>query len=344
MKTMKIAIILFSIFVFVNQLIAQDLFLSQPQESPVMLNPANAGLFYPYRTSINYRQQWRSILTTPFTTVLASFDTRIATQENTGSSLGIGIYVSNDMAGSGKLNTLNANIAIMGKILLGEKHFLSTGITGGVMQRKVDYNSLTFYDQFDGYSYNSSILSGEQFSTEQRLAPDIGVGIQWSYNTGSATLSSNDAFGAQAGFSAYHVNMPNTGFHEDIDKRYIRYLFHSSVSIGIKNTPFQINPIIIAQMQGPSKMFYGGSYIKYRLQESSRYTGNLLSRSLNIGSFYRLGDSFVAVVQLEWDKFAFGISYDLTLSNLTTYNNGRGATEFSFRFIPVKPNVANRLL
>ena len=330
--------------VIINNVYTQDLFLSQPQESPVMLNPANTGLYYPIRANLNYRQQWKSVISTPFTTVLASFDTRIATQNNTGSSLGLGIYVANDQAGTGKLNTLNAHLAIMGKVMIGEQHFLSTGISGGIMQRKVDYNKLTFYDQFDGYSYNPTITSGEQFSTEQRLAPDIGIGIQWSYKTGATTLSSNDALGAQAGIAVYHVNMPNTGFHEDIDKRYIRYLFHTSVSIGIKNTPFQINPIVITQLQGPSKMFYGGTYIKYRLQESSRYTANLLSRSLNVGTFYRLGDSFVAVVQLEWDKFAFGISYDLTLSTLTNYNNGRGATEVSIRYIPIKPNIANRLL
>lgn len=342
MKKIKAFVIL--LYLNANILVAQDFFISQPQEAPIFLNPANAGLFYPIRANINYRQQWRSIISNPFSTIMASFDTKIATKSSTGSSLGLGLYFSNDQSGSGKLNTLNANIVIMGKVMLNDNNFLSTGITGGVMQRKIDYNSLTFYDQFDGYSYNSTILSGESFNTNQRLAPDIGVGIQWSYKTGNSTLSSNDMFGSQIGFAAYHVNMPNTGFHEDIDKRYVRYLFHASVSVGIKNTPFQFNPIIITQKQGPSKMFYGGSYIKYRLQENSKYTGNLLSRSLNIGSFYRLGDSFVAIIQLEWDKFAFGISYDLTLSNLTKFNSGRGASEISIRYIPVKPNVANRLL
>lgn len=342
MKT--ITLIITSIIIMaVNKIVAQDYFLSQPQESPILINPANTGIIYPARANLNYRQQWKSILSNPFTTIIASFDSKFLSQSSTGSSLGLGIYIANDQSGTAKLNTMNVNIAISGKVLINDNQNLSAGITGGIMQRKVNTDNLTFYDQYDGYAYNSS-LAQETFSLEQRFAPDIGAGIQWSYGKGNSTLSSNDNIGAQLGIAAYHVNMPSTGFSEDIDKRYIRFLAHGSFAYGFKNTNFQLNPIVIAQMQGPAKMYYGGMYIKYRLQESSKYTNNLLSRSLNLGGFYRLGDSFVTVFQLEWDKFAYGISYDLNISKLNKVSKGHGGIEFSLRYIPLKPNVANRLL
>ncbi len=322
---------------------AQDYSLSQMNESPILLNPANTGLTYPIRINMNYRQQWRSI-SKPYNTIVASADAKVLSQGKSGSSLGVGLLLVNDQAGTSKLNTLNANLAIMGKVMLNEKQSLSTGIIGGLMQRKLDVNSLSWTDQYNGTSYDPNIPHGETFSSDKRMAPDVGVGLQWSYGRGAATLSSNDAIGAQVGFAAYHVNMPNTGFQEDADKRYVRYLAHASFSYGFKNTPFQVNPVIIAQMQGPSRMYYGGSYFKYRLQESSKYTGFLFSRSLNLGLFYRMGDSFVSILQLEFDQFAFGISYDVNLSQLTKVTYGRGGMEFSLRYIPVKPSSGNTLL
>lgn len=322
---------------------SQDYSLSQPLESPVLLNPSNAGLAYPSRITMNYRQQWRSI-SKPYTTIIASYDMRVLSQGKTGSSLGLGVILANDQAGTGKLSTLNANLAIMGKVMLTDMQSLSAGIVGGLMQRKVNVDALTWTDQYNGLSYDSSIPSGEQFSSEKRLSPDVGAGLQWSYGRGASTLSSNDAFGAQLGFVANHVNMPNTGFQEDVDNRYIRMVLHGSISYGFKNTPFQINPAFVIQMQGPSRMYYAGTYFKYRLQESSRYTGNLASRTLNVGTFYRVGDAFIASLQLEWDMFAIGISYDLNLSSLTKATNGRGGTEIALRYLPFKPKKSNSLI
>ncbi len=339
----KIANILIAVVLFSQFANSQDYSLSQMNESPILLNPANTGLTYPIRLNLNYRQQWRSI-SKPFNTIIASGDAKILSQGRSGSSLGLGLLVVNDEAGTSKLNTLNANLALMGKVMLNEQQSLSAGIIGGLMQRKLNLDALTWTDQFNGTNYDPGISHGETFSSEKRMAPDVGVGMQWSYGRGAATLSSNDAVGAQLGFAAYHVNMPNTGFHEDDDRRYVRFLVHGSFSYGIKNTPLQLNPVIIIQKQGPARMFYGGTYIKYRLQESSKYTGNLLTRSLNAGVFYRLGDSFVTILQLEFDQFAFGMSYDINLSQLTTVTYGRGGMEFSLRYIPVKPSKGNTLL
>ncbi len=325
-------------------LVGQDYSLSQPFESQVFLNPANAGLNFPLRTQLNYRQQWRSIINNPFTTFLASVDAKVLSQGKTGSSLGMGLVIANDQAGTGKLNTLNANLAITGKVMLSEIQSLSAGITGGLMQRKVNYSALTWGSQFDGLNYVETIPSGESFSSERSLSPDIGAGIQWSYGKGASTLSSNDAFGAQFGIVAHHINTPKVGFQGEIDGRYIRFLMHGSFSYGFKNTPFQVNPNFVVQMQGPSRMYFLGMYWKYRLQESSKYTGYLSSRSLNLATFYRVGDAFVTGLQIEWDMFAMGISYDLNLSSLTKASKGRGATEISLRYIPIKSQKSHSLI
>ncbi len=55
-------IIIIGIIIAIRSIVkAQDYQLSQIMESPVLLNPANAGLRDPAEVHVNYRQQWRSI-------------------------------------------------------------------------------------------------------------------------------------------------------------------------------------------------------------------------------------------------------------------------------------------
>ena len=330
MKKLNILIILSLISLYT---VAQDYTLSQLTESPILLNPANAGLTHPVRITTNFRQQWRSI-STPYNTIVLSVDGLVLSQGDKGSSLGLGVLLLNDKAGRGQLNSLNANLALMGKIMINEIQSLSAGIIGGVIQRQIDLNELTWTDQFNGISYDPTIPHGENIINEKVISPDLGLGMQWSYGRGSETLSSGDMIGAQVCLGAYHINMPSTGFYEEIDKRYVRYLLHGSFSYRFSNTPYQVNPVIIAQKQGPARMFYGGTYVKYDMKEYSKISRSLYLHSINLGLFYRVGDSFINILHFEFNQVALGISYDFNLSKLTKASYGRGGMELSIKYTP----------
>jgi len=320
---------------------AQDVMLSQPLESPITLNPANTGAQYDIRTNLNYRQQWRSV-TDPFTTVMASADAKIASRGKS-SSLGLGLFIMNDRAGGAHLNTFLGGLNISGKVPLSGNQNISAGIGTAFMQRHIDYSALSWDKQYDGLVYNPNLSNGEQLSNERTNNIDLSTGVQWSYGKGATTLSSNDNFGVQIGVSVFHLNKPNMSFDYS-DKSYLRYVFHSTLSYGIKNSNMQISPSFIAAFQGPSKMFYGGAFVKYKLQESSKYTDYVLARMINIGTYYRFGDAIVVMTQLEWGQFAFGISYDINVSSLTRVSTGRGGFELSARYIPLRSGVSSRLL
>lgn len=327
----------FPLFIF-----GQDLFFSQPNEAPLLLNPANAGAQYDMRATANYRLQWRSV-TTPFRTIAGGFDYRFLANGK-GSSLGTGLSLTNDVAGNGRLSTSQIILCLSGKVLLSKNQSLSAGLSGGFVQRKINVNDLTWGNQYNGLVYDPNLPTRENFSNESFFNGDFGTGIQWSFGKGQRTLSSNDMFGAQAGISVFHVNSPRTGFYENIDKRSLRYLFHFTGSYGIKNTNMQLSPLFIYQMQGPSKMIYVGTFIKYRLQESSKYTDYLLSRTISIGGFLRGSDAFVLAAQSELGQFAFGISYDINISTLAYVSKGRGAFEISLKYLPVRSSSSSRLL
>lgn len=336
----KIVFALLVIFVL-KEIKAQDYNMSQILDMHTFLNPANAGLNSNIMAGLAYRQQWSNI-SKPFSTAILDINGRILTQGTTGSALGLGLLVINDVAGVNKLNTLNAQLALMGKVLINEKQNISAGVLGGIMQRKIG-GDLTWSDQYDDYGYNPAI-PGDVLKTDKRLVPDVGAGLQWSYGRGSSTLSSNDALGIQLGMVFYHLNKPDIGFQEKNDQRYIRGLFHGTIGIGIKNTPLQLNPQWLVQFQGPSRMYYTGAKIKYLLQEQSKYTGFLFSRCLNVGGYYRFNDAVVMLLQIEWDNFAFGISYDVTVSDLSAKAGSQGSFEVNFKYIPAKGSAANRLL
>lgn len=339
---MKTKIIFISLqLVVISTIMAQDAILSQAIESPIILNPANTGAQYDIRTNLNYRQQWRSV-TDPFTTVFASADAKMA-PKGKSSSFGIGLFLSNDKAGSAHLNTFLGGFNIAAKVPISNNQNISAGIGTALMQRHIDFSALTWDKQYDGLVYNSSLSSGEQMSNERTTNIDLSTGIQWSYGKGATTLSSNDNLGVQVGVSVFHLNKPNMSFDYN-DKSYMRFLLHSTLSYGIKNSNVQISPSFIAAFQGPSRMFYGGAIVKYKLQESSKYTDYIMARMLNVGTFYRLGDAIVVMTQLEWGQYAFGISYDINVSSLTKVSTGRGGFEISARYLPIRSSVSSRLL
>ncbi len=191
------AITIFILIILPYLVKAQDIIFSQMNESPVILNPANAGAQYDIRANLNYRQQWRSV-TDPFITMAASADGKIIRQSRS-SSLGVGLYIINDRAGGAHLNTFQSGIIASGKVPITNDQNISGGFGISFYQRHVDFSSLTWDKQFDGLVYNPDLPNGELLTHERTNGIDLSTGLQWSYGKGATTLSSNDNLGAQVG-------------------------------------------------------------------------------------------------------------------------------------------------
>src|SRR5438445_10920179 len=86
---------------------AQDLHFSQFFNSPLTTNPANTG-FIPdadYRIGAHYRNQWSSILASPYKTVSVFGDAQLFRNRLENGWLGIGGFILSDAAGSGSLRS-----------------------------------------------------------------------------------------------------------------------------------------------------------------------------------------------------------------------------------------------
>src|SRR5271154_217770 len=103
----KILLSAFFIAIITVHSYAQDLHFSQWFNSPLTTNPANTG-FIPdadYRLGANYRNQWSTIMSVPYTTMSVWGDAQVLRNKIENGWLGLGGVILRDQAGSGTLTS-----------------------------------------------------------------------------------------------------------------------------------------------------------------------------------------------------------------------------------------------
>lgn len=316
---------------------AQDMHFSQFTSTPLSINPSQAGnLNEDMRIIINYRDQWRSIITQPYKTFGASFDMSFKKMEN--SYFGGGISVYSDHAGEINLGQTTLNLSIAYHQKLADNSYLSAGLQGGFIQCGLDESQMRFDNQFDGTGHNEAISSGEIFNTFSFFKPDFAAGILYSYSDVNASVGNFNEKRVNIGMSVNHISSPDYSFLEqNFDNLALRYMIHTNSSFTIDGTYIAIQPSGFIAYQRKAMEFLIGSYFRYSLKEISKYAPFSKGAALGVGIHYRVGDAIIPGVLLEIDSLAIGMSYDVNISTLTTVSNGRGGFEISIRYISPNP-------
>lgn len=336
MKKKLITLLVIANCAVINNGISQDVHFSQYNYSPLMQNPANAGVFPDdLRTVINYKNQWAEVAS-PYRTIAFSCDAGFYKKDKMNDGfLGVGIQFFNDQAGDSKMGTTQLSLSLSGGKKLSANSLVSVGIQGGCFQKKFDGTALKWANQWDGMNYNPALPTGETVLSGTLFRPDISAGILWNYSRGEMYSTANDAFQAHAGIAMFHVNNPNISFTGNTDKLTTKYIFHGGVIAGIKNTSLSLLPDFMIALQNPAKEIIAGMYFKHRIREDSKYTGFIKGASFLYGAHYRFGDAIIPSIQLEFSNYAFGIGYDINTSGLTKASSGLGGIEISLRyFVP----------
>ena len=138
--------------------VGQDPEFTQFYANPLYLNPAFAGSSRCPRVNINYRNQWPA-LTGTFVTYSASYD-----QHFEGLGGGLGLLVLNDKAGEGTLSTTNMSLIYSYQLNVTREFSIRTGMQGTFVQKKLDWDKLTFPDMIDpryGFIYQTREIRPE---------------------------------------------------------------------------------------------------------------------------------------------------------------------------------------
>ena len=312
----------------------QDIHFSQYSQTPLQINPALTGVFRgDQRVILNYKDQWRSI-SNPFTTYALSIDMSLLKGKWAKGYLGAGLFVFNDKAGKSEFGTTQVNLSVSGIVPLNDKHLVSAGLQGGFAQRGIKNSDLEWDNKYtDGTNNDPTMNNG----TPLFGFGDFSGGLQWKYGSDASTMTSNNAFGADAGVSFFHINRPKQDFNVSVDKLYTKMAFHGGSYIGLKNTNIILMPSVLFFMQGPSIETNIGTMVKYVLREKSKYTKFVKGSAVSIGGHFRIGDAFIPSVMLEVANFAVGMSYDINVSSLKVASSGKGGFEISLRYTNPNP-------
>ena len=285
---------------------AQDAQFSQFYANPLYLNPAFAGSKVCPRLIMNYRNQWPSIPGS-YVTYNASFDMHFD-----GIGGGLGLLFTSDRAGQGVLTTQTISLIYSVRIKVSKHWAIKAGMQASFFQKHLDWDKLTFGDQIDPKWGFSNVTAEKRPSNGEysKMAPDFSGGV----------LVYNERF--FGGVAVHHLVPVDVGFSEESFlpmkiSTHLGYQFPLTKGRQRPGDP-TISPNIVYMQQGPFHQFNYGAYFK--------------KAPMIFGIWYRHflegSDAVILQAGFEYDKFKFGYSYDITISDLTISSGG--AHEFSF--------------
>jgi len=295
---------------------AQDPQYSQFYSNLVLLNPAFTGSGIGHRVAMNYRAQWVQV---PgyYKQFAFSYDVPVYFL---GSTNGLGVSFSSDVAGEGNLQKLNMTLNYAYEVEINENHVLRFGLRGGLQQASIDFFKLRFPDQID--AREGFILQTQEpglaAGLSNQIRPDFGAGIAYF----------NQA--AYLGVTVDHITQPterfyNTPLAAGIDASLpMKITATGGVKIPIaasrrnRSAPdMSITPAVLYKQQGEFSQVDVGLYVNVE--------------PMVFGAWYRNQDALIGLIGIQTGNFRFGYSYDFTVSTLGQNVSG-GSHEVSVVF------------
>ncbi len=297
-----------------SMLYGQDIHFSQFFETPLLRNPALAGIFTgDIRLQMVYRDQWGSV-TDGYKTGSLNGEYKLPIGK-ADDFVTVGGQVLFDRAGTAALTQTSILPVINYHKSLSEEHnrYLSLGFMGGVVNRSFDRSKIITDDP-----------GGEPTAIPNYTYLDGSVGLSYNSN-----LNKNPDDNFYVGLAYHHFTQPKNSFFRD--------------------PSVQLNPKWTGSAGfrfGVTEYSYVSILADYSVQENYQETVVGALYGLKIGpeienpqyvihggTFIRWKDALIPVVKLDYNPFSFAFSYDVNISKLKPYSYGRGGMEISVSYI-----------
>ncbi len=325
------------VFIALTSLQAQDAHFTQYYQVPAYVNPALVGNFNGlFKVGMNYRDQWRPAIDRPYATFTATGESKFMVGKRDPDIAALGIMFFSDQISKYDLNT--TQIALTGSYhkLLDKKtkQYIGIGYQAAIFQKSLNYEDLTFGDQFnaiDAYSNETlELLPGNNIGFF-----DMSLGIDYSY-----TSTSDREF--NAGISVFHVTSPNISFFgkEDFVDKDVnteafldpRWSVHASYSLPTSDA-FSFQPRILYMSQDQHKMYVLSTLFTYKNPRSEGkkfYFGPGLRFSNRLNSTAL--EAVMLIVGYDFKGLNLGLSYDYNTSDLFNDRFGMSTFEISLNY------------
>lgn len=326
----KVGIILLTLLPFFGK--AQDAHLSMYDAAPLYLNPAMTGVFEgDWRIHGQYRTQWKAVNFKPYQSYLLSFDKPIK-------KWGIGGQLTNFRAGIGNYNAFEGlvSVAYTTPIDKNKYHNFSFGAQGGISQKSVEYQLLSFNNQYttvNGGGFDMTIPNQEEFAGQSMIVPSVNAGFLYFFAKQQSRL--NPFFGA----SAFNLTQPKETFLGTDNRLPMRYFAHVGTRVNISEVFYLIPKVLVMNQQ---KFWEHTAAIDagYYLKEADMYLiGGAFFRTVgwptNIDPDFAqiANDAFMLSLGAKLEDITVKVGYDVNVSDLRTASTGRGGFEVSVTYV-----------
>ncbi len=324
---------------------AQDAHFSQYYVAPQYFNPALAGTADgDYRISTVYRDQWRSPLEAPFRSFVLTGDTKFEMSYGktyTPDIIGAGLVIFSDAVDFFDLNT--NQISLVGSyhksLSRAGNSYLGLGLMVGVVQKNINYDNLSFEDQFDqinGYT----LATGEPLPPNNFGFADFSIGVNYATGIKNRFI---------IGTAFHHFFNPNLSFYNAVangnpninavNELHEKLTLYISSSIYISED-VRVHPRALALMQGSDLEIELGSNISFPLGYNQRFTTGLGIRATdNIDGIK--ATALIPMVAVRKGDFQIGFSYDVNVQDLISDRSGLNSFEISMSYIGNYNNELN---
>ncbi len=307
---------------------AQDIHFSQYNASPLLLNPALAGMNAgDYRAYANFRTQWVTISKgNTYRTFAGGADVSVGKVTKYNSFAGLGLSFFSDQSGDVNLNSNRVDLTFAYHFMLNRKGTMqfSAGLQGGFNHRSINPSKAVFDSQYDP---NTGTVdpngTRENFGKTRVMFADAGAGLMFSAIT-------RKEVNYYIGFAVSHINQPKVSFQPNgndgtgllPEKLPLKTTIHGGASIPV-NDRIALMPNFMVLQQGTSYEFNVGCHVKTVL-------GNIkLSKTAAyLGVQYRgLFDAVIVSGRMDIKGLSLGLSYDINISKLVPASHMVGAPE-----------------
>ncbi len=337
------------LLLFAGALRAQDAHYSQFYQAPALINPALTGIYRgDVRFMANYRSQWHSV-PVDYNTFTAFADMKFIQRTDRKGFFSGGLAFNYDYAGDSKLALANLNASVSYTQGFSSRAFGTIGFYMGGSQRAFKPGNLRFENQFDPEqgTYNPDLNNGENFDATNIFFVDFGAGINFrlqSEQTETLVDLLDKRNKLDVGVGIFHLNRPNQSFYDN-----------APVELPVRISPYASATLMLGMNLDLVANFTGQFQQEYRelvgmagvkIHFNNRQLGRQFGLQLGAGyRFHDFGDAFFPGIELYWNGWNAGFTYDINISEFSIATRRRGGPEFSLRYIinKIRPLPSHRV-
>jgi type IX secretion system PorP/SprF family membrane protein len=248
------------------------------------------------------------------------------------SILGVGLVLMGDRTATGSYNSNYASLSTAYHQALDEEGFqhLAVGFQGSLGARTLDYNRISFNDQFASRGFDLSLSNNENFVTRRANYVDFNIGLMYNY------LKDRTRF--FFGTSYYHLNQPKMSFlGNDESILPARATVHAGASflVGAQGELFLSGQFMNQAGVNNTTLGFAYGYSPYQSDDNNVFYAGL---------FYRNQDAVYPYLGYLLNDIQLGLSYDINTSGIQTGNRRNRSFELSVIYHFFDPNSTRRVM